>query len=410
MNRPPLPHLYHGFKLLYRFYTTEMGRAVFSSVLLVGCFSILQPTYHVLAVLTCLLAGGFVLGFIFRPCLRVKGKIPHKMIVGKIVTIRYEITNLSHRPAYDLALEMFGGLPFWVQRQRGRMIPRLGPRETTGFEISLEPTRRGIYELEEPRWFSTFPFNLFRHGPWRRPKNTVVVWPSFRPLGRIDIAPDLRYQPGGIVMASHVGESPEYLGNRPFRPGDSPRKIDTRAWARLAQPVVKEFQEEYYCHLAVILDTYMPSRSPKMSAPFEAAVSLAAGAVDCLSREDRIIDFFAAGPQLFVFRSGRNIAQFENLLDVLAGVEASRTDPFITLAPTLDQELRQTSSVVFILLDWDAHREKLVRFAAELGCDCRVLIVRDRAPSQPYAVAEAWAGPITVLSPETIQNEGVTAL
>jgi hypothetical protein len=35
------------------------------------------------------------------------------------------------------------------------------------------------------------------------------------------------------------------------------RRIDFRSWARLGKPVVREYQEEYYCRIALILDTHV---------------------------------------------------------------------------------------------------------------------------------------------------------
>ena len=75
----------------------------------------------------------------------------------------------------------------------------------------------------------------------------------------MDLDVGKRYQPGGIALTSHIGESPEYIGNRDYRPGDSLRRIDPRAWARLATPIVREYSEEYYCRIALVLDTYVPT-------------------------------------------------------------------------------------------------------------------------------------------------------
>ena len=56
-------------------------------------------------------------------------------------------------------------------------------------------------------------------------------------------------------------------------------------------------------------------------AQLEAAISLSASVADSLSQGEDIIDFFAAGPDLYVFRTGQRIGQFENLLELLACVE-----------------------------------------------------------------------------------------
>jgi len=81
------------------------------------------------------------------------------------------------------------------------------------------------------------------------------VLPDFRPADAITVPGSARYQPGGIALTSNVGESPEYIGNRDYRAGDPLRRIDFRSWGRLAKPVVREYQEEYFSRIGVVLDT-----------------------------------------------------------------------------------------------------------------------------------------------------------
>jgi len=112
-------------------------------------------------------------------------------------------------------------------------------------------------------------------------------------------------------------------------------------------------------------------------AQFEAAISLAAAAADSLCGGEYIVDLFAAGPELYMFRSGRHTAHFENVLEILACVEACRDNPFTTLTPTIVDELSRLSAAVLVLLDWDEPRRELARAIVEEGCALKVVIVRD---------------------------------
>jgi len=405
MKKGPLYNLRRFRRLLLRFYLTESGMLMVSGAILAGLLTLPIPAYQIFTTFACLLTLAFILGVVFRPRVRIGGNLPEKIVAGNEVSVRFWLTNSSRWPAYDVALG-FDELPgSFKELSRECFIPRLGPGESACYELRFVSHRRGLYELPQPRIFSTFPFNLFRQGPDRGGKHALLVLPDFHQINRVDVSFDTRYQPGGIILASHVGESPEYIGNREFRPGDSTRKIDARAWARLASPVVKEYNEEYYCHIAVVLDTFLPTRLKKRSSghpQFEAAVSLTASLAEALSRSERIIDFFAAGPDLYVFRTGRHTAPFENLLDILACVKSCRRNPFEIVAPALGEQLSQTSSVVFVLLDWDNHRESMLRMAVQADCTTRVLMVRKKRTSRPFHDAETWAGPFTCLSPEMI--------
>ncbi len=410
-----LANLNRWRRMIEHFYLAEPAKLVLGGVILAGGLTLALPEYQILTSLICILLLGSMVGVILRPKIRVFGQLPDKIIAGKEVTVRYQLTNESFFPAYDVSLG-FTELPRSVQMTGpDRYLFRLAAGETAHFDVHFQVLRRGLYEIAEPCAYSTFPFNLYRNrlrGLRRRTKS-VLVLPDYHPLQRLNVAVDQRYQPGGIVLASQVGESPEYIGNRPFQAGDSPRKIDTRAWARLAIPVVKEYHEEYYCHVAVVLDTHIArSRIPKRSGypNFEAAVSLTASIADFLSRDERIIDFFAAGPDLYVFRSGRHTAHFENLLDILASVGHCHSNPFEVITPALEEELTQTSSVVFVLLDWDSHREKLLHLAVDAGCHVRVFIVRDRPVSLPFEEAQNWAGQFHLFESETIRQGGIERL
>jgi len=177
---------------------------------------------------------------------------------------------------------------------------------------------------------------------------------------------------------------------------------------------VREFQEEYYCRVALVLDTYVArNRWFRPRGGFqnlEAAVSLAASIADALSRGEYIIDIFAAGPELYVFRAGRHTAHLENVLEILACVDECRTNPFDKVAPALADELASISTVVCVLLDWDPSREALMRTAVEAGCSTKVLLVRDGPPSTDYGPAEDWLGPILCLSPADVFAGGIEQL
>ncbi|MBN2210169.1 MAG: DUF58 domain-containing protein [Sedimentisphaerales bacterium] len=394
-----------------KFFLTESGKLVIAAVILTAIFNLFISDHYLCSIALAALVVAPLVGLAFYPRVQLKGVLPERMIAGQQVNVPFMLTNPTRRTFYDLAVGFSELPPGLAHINADTFVPRLAPGESTTLEVTLLPARRGAYTFPSPRCYSTFPLNLFRYGHYRRQDVSLLVHPEFDSLEAVEVAPDLRYQPGGVAYAGSVGESPEYLGNREFRPGDSPRKIDNRAWARLSRPVVKEFREEYYCHVALVLDTrVMMHWRKKPSKAFEAAVSLTAALAESLSRSERIIDFFVAGPDLYVFRSGRHTAGFENLLDILACVQPCRSNPFEVIAPALADQLAQTSSVIFILLDFDEAREQLLRLAVEAGCETKVVLVRDTATTRSYHSAEAWSGPVQVIEPSLLRSGGLRRL
>lgn len=363
---------------LFNFKLTQEGLVMTGAVSIVAGFIIMSPAYNLLVAIFTVYFLSYFIGEWYSPRMKIEGRLPDRLEAGHQVTVRYELTNQRKRNAYDVAVGLFS-LPSQLQQiKNNEVISCIVPGETVVYEMQIMPLRRGMYEIFAPRYYSTFPFNMFRNGPRNKKELSILVVPSYCQLVSMRLSADSRYCPGGITSAVNVGESPEFIGNREYRSGDSPRRIDCRAWARLGMPAVKEYNEEYFCHVAVVLDTQITQKTPP--APegypnFEAAMSMAASLVDSISHSEDIIDVFAAGADLYVFRTGRNTAQFDTLLEVLACLEHSRKDPFEKLASTLIKELNNTSSVVFILMDWNESRRKLVKKALEHGCMVKVILI-----------------------------------
>ena len=121
-----------------------------------------------------------------------------------------------------------------------------------------------------------------------------------------------------------------------------------------------------------------------------------------------MIDLFAAGPELYVFRSGRHTAHFENLLELLACVDVCPNDPFDAIAPAVAEELAAISSAVCVLLDWDDSRRRFVRTIVESGCPTKVLLVRSGASSDPVDPSENVQ--FVELTPEEILQGAMQSL
>ena len=375
------------------------------------------PAYHLLCALGGLGLVAFAAGWVLRKRVEVAGGFPETAVAGHPVYGAFTLTNRSRRTAHDLSVGVFDLAPS-LEAEAAEAVTALEPDASAMVSLPLKPLKRGIYPLAAVRAFSTFPLGLFR-STLKRPAGSeaprggsLLVYPHFHPVTDIDLPVSARYQPGGIALSSNVGESMEYIGNREYRPGDPTRQIDHRSWARLARPVIKEFQEEYYCRIALVLDSFVPGRKkapPGGFANLEAAVSLAASVADVLARGEYIIDIFAAGPELYVFRAGRHTAHFDNVLEILACVDACRESPFKVVTPALVEELANISTVIGVFLDWDAERERLMRAATEAGCSAKVLIVRDGATSAPYARHQAaWA--MSQYTPEQVRHGGIEAL
>ena len=87
----------------------------------------------------------------------------------------------------------------------------------------------------------------------RLERSFFLVYPRFYSMESFQLPLGRRYQPGGIPLASHTGDSLEFMGTREYRPGDPIKHIHWRSWARVGKPVVMEFQEEFFSRIGIIL-------------------------------------------------------------------------------------------------------------------------------------------------------------
>ncbi len=419
----PRPNLRRLLVRSWRFDLTSGGRTlvvgilisgVASSVAVTSSIAMLLPVYSVFIALLVLYVAAGTISLILRPRLRIEGPLPERAAAGHRLQARLTVVNDSpHRQAFDVGLGLFNLPKPLRQLNQNDSIAGLGGGQSGALTVDLLATRRGQYDLGALMAYSSFPFNLVRRMGGARAAGRLTVVPSFMPLERLELPMTQRHQPGGIAFSSRVGESPEYFGSRDFRPGDSTRHIDFRSWARLAVPAVKEFQEEYYSRVALVLDTYTPHASPLSARgddALEAAVSLTAAVAEVLSRGEYIVDIFAAGPQLYTFRTGRHTTAFDNILDVLACVGPCRTNPFDKLTPELAGILPNVSALVCVLLDWDRPRQELIRAAAESGCSVKVALVSDRGVPADLMGSESWMASVRVCTSRDVREGRVLNL
>ncbi len=377
----------------------------------VGTVTMQMPIYQVLCALVAMTVVNLVAGFASLPLVRVQGSLPERTIAGETVTSTLTVTNKSSwRPIFDVGLGLFDLPAGFEQTGRAAVLGMLGPGECGQLPLALTARRRGLYELPPVRPFTTFPFNLFRIGlPARGDRHSMLVLPFFHPLDSVTVPATMRYQPGGIALTSNVGESPEYIGNREYVSGEPIRRLDFRSWARLGRPVVREYQEEFYCRVALIVDTFV---TPETSEPvggyesLEAAISLTAAVADALSGGEYLIDIFAAGDELHVFRAGRHTAHLENILEILACVEASHKDAFVDISSGIAGELDNISTAICVLLAWDEQRRSLVRQIVESGCALKILLIHpDGADSGIDVDAD-----VEFVTPQQVKTGGISSL
>jgi uncharacterized protein (DUF58 family) len=137
---------------------------------------------------------------------------------------------------------------------------------------------------------------------------------------------------------------------------------------------VKEFQEEYFVRVALVIDT--EAQTAKEEAALEKGIAFAASAANSLAQADAIIDLFAAGSDVFRFTAGRALAHVEQIMEILSCIQAEDELDVQAAEGMLLPEAGQLSAVLFIVVKWDEKRARLIHAMRDRGVAVRVLILR----------------------------------
>jgi len=367
---------YHGL-------FTPVGRVMGITALAAGLMlagGLLPPLVLFFAFCASSLLVSVVMGFPFRPRVKLSRALPPPVSAGESLTYRVIVENLGARPVRQLVVEERGLPPGLKVLGEPPIIQRLLPGERAEVTLQLACEQRGAYELKTLQAASLFPSALVKVPRWERNPDRLLVYPRFSALEDFEVPQGRNYQPGGIAVASQVGESSEFFGTRDFRDGDRTRDIHWPSFARTGRLIVKEFQEEYFVRLALVID--IESRSAKEDVYFEKSLALAASLADVLARKEYIIDLFAAGPEIFHFQAGRALAHFEHILEILACLDPGERLNLSALEATLLPEAEKLSAVLFVVMDWEPGRAALLNKLRAHGVAVRVLSVRpDRTPT-----------------------------
>ena len=376
---------------------TSRGRGLLWALAALGAMGLdtLSTRIFVLfAIAAGLLLAATAFSFRRRPKVSVSGGIPVRATAGTPVTFRLGLDAPAGCPDLSVAFPTVRGITFTPAELA--VAVEAGRRSEVA--VTMRPERRGRYPLRSPRLGRTDPLGLIATRPAPLPDSVLLVYPRFFTLERFEIPLGRRHQPGGVPLSASTGDSVEFIGTRDYREGDPIRHIHWRSWARRGVPVVKEHQEEYFCRIAIVLDTFLPER--RQDAAFEASVSVVASIADFFSRSEYIVDILAAGPDVYEVSAGRSLGYLENILDVLACIEPCPAPPFKTIGPVLFDRLAQLSTVVVILQDWDAPRREFLEQVRSSGTAVRVIIVRD-GPTR-----EDWRelGEVEVMAPADVER------
>lgn len=316
---------------------------------------------------------------------------------------------------------------FWIAhikktfsgREQG--LPPIQPDSEYEIATSILPLRRGYIHLNSLHVLKPDPLGLTRSGLECKSHDSVLILPKIYDMPALNIPGLRKYQPGGVALASSVGNSGEFFSLREYRPGDPLRHIHWKSWAKTGKPVVKEYQDEYFVRHALILDTFMPKRDLKDMASssldeellFEEAVNVTASFAALAHKlKDSLMDLMFIEDCMYNFTSGRGVSHTEEMLEVLASVKAvtaedsERGNNFPTLASLVMSKISTLSSCICVFLSWDLERKNFIMELQSQGIYYKGYIIAKNSEEKAILDIEIEGVPgISVLRVGNIEEE-----
>jgi uncharacterized protein (DUF58 family) len=409
--------LFRNFRLMHRLSQwlrhrlTPGGSLVFGGIIVAGIFGIdtgQTLAYQVFAILVSLLLVAVISTITFRARFRLQRSLPDYATVGQPLRYRLSIENIGRSKQRDLLLideletlfpdyhefkasrdphdkqrnwfDRLVGYPRLIsviRRLRGgsipvREIPSVPAHDRSDLDIEFIPARRGYVRFSSAIIARPDPLGLFRAMRRYPARQSLLVLPRTYRIPRLHLPGRRKYQYGGMTLASHIGDSQEFLSLRDYQPGDPVRSIHWRSYAKRGKPIVKEFQDEFFVRQGLVLDTYLEDETETV---FEEAVSLAASFQLAMEQQDALVDLLLVEDRTYCFTSGRGLGSAANILEVLACIQPCRDLPFSSLQDLLLRHAAEVSGLIVILLEWDEKRRTMVQRLMSMGTSVVVILI-----------------------------------
>ncbi|MDH3412697.1 MAG: DUF58 domain-containing protein [Gammaproteobacteria bacterium] len=412
--------LFHGFHVVYRADQwvkrrfTHAGMFLLGALILSGVFGIntrATHSYQLLMLVIALLFIGALSALFFRARFELVRRLPRFATVGQALSYTVSLKSRSshvqrgltirdvlaaepptvadfvkRKEAADAKRNWFDrhvGYPRWanfMSWRRGassqeQMLPDLPQGEWVDVRLRLVPHRRGFIRLRDTMIARADPLGVFKAVTHAGRSESLLVLPRRYQVSWAELLGRAQDRIGGQSQAASIGGSEEFAALREYRPGDPMRHIHWKGWARLGQPVVREFHEECFVRQGLILDTFQPPDAS--GGRFEEAVSVAASFAYATPAGSGTLELMFVGADVYQVESGQGPSAADRLLEALACVQATPEQPFARLQRAVLDRAAELSACVCVLLAWDDARREFVSRLRNLGVPLLVLVVVD---------------------------------
>jgi len=202
-------------------------------------------------------------------------------------------------------------------------LARVEGWSTAEFTWPCAPDCRGEYPDVPARLTTSFPFGLSVGRREVVTERSLLVWPRIVELDTLADAAETR-PAEELFSETRIGDSGDMLGTRPFRNGDSLRRVHWACTARLGTMIVCERQAAVLSAVRVVFDSDPTVHSGSgRTGTLEQSIRLAASICSAYQQAGALVECCYGHESIRVARGGPGLAHF---LDALARFRACAHD------------------------------------------------------------------------------------
>ena len=437
--------LFANFKLVYKLSQwtrkrfTTAGMMILLIMPVAGVFGFdtrSTLSFQIFSITLCVLIISIVTALFFRGNFSIERKLPDYGTVGIPLNYSCTIKNANNKSKKGLVLiedleatfpsidefnkakdplgkkrnrvDRFIGYPKLmntIQKRRGGSIAPIAvdfiaENSEAEEQVQLIPNRRGYLYFDKSRLAKVEPLGLFQSQKKYENKDKLLILPKLYETPRLNMQGKRTYQQGGINNASSTGDSQEFISLRDYRPGDPIKSIHWKSYAKTNQPVVKEYNDEFFIRHGLILDTYLDSGSDEL---FEDAVSIAASFMTAQKEQDALLDLMFIGNNTYRFTSGRGLGGTENILEVLACIEPVYQSNIKEMEIMIDEYINECSGLICIFLNMTEERKNFLETLSYYNIPVKTLLVSESENINEYNLPDSIE--LNIIRHDTIQQD-----
>lgn len=324
-------------------------RPIFTLLIAMGIAIVCAMFVSPVALISCAAITAVILLGYGWPQVTVRGLsarlrfLERRIAAGETAHAIIAVRNAWPWPVWGVTVEVDLGGP----RPAEVSLARVAGWSTVEFTWPCVPECRGEYPRRPPRLTTSFPFGLANATRDAEIERQLLVWPTLVALDTLADVAETR-PAEDLFSETRTGDSGDMLGTRPFRNGDSLRRVHWACTARHGTMIVCERQAAVLSAVRVVFDSDPTLHSGTGStATLEQAIRVAASICAAYQRANALVECCFGHESIRVAPGSPGLTRFLDALARFRACDHEHHDCQHTHAPAACRRIHHANCGVF---------------------------------------------------------------